>query len=411
MLSRFSRGSVFPEIALLALGILVLSACAAGDTTNAGKQAPEPLATSAVAVTPSLAAVPATATIPSAAKSASAARKPTAAAASSAAAAASSATVYGVSDPDLITQSAAVQVEQLEAMKAVGATSVRFEASWYWGQPDGPGSFDWGVLDQAIASARQVGLSVDLVIDGCPPWAAVSGAQGQYAQPASAAAFAAWAGAVAARYGTKGVQYFEIWNEPNLAVFWSPTPDPAAYTADLKAAYAAIKAADPSAVVLSGGLVPADDEGTDIDPRTFLQDMYADGAKGSFDGLGFHPYSYPDSPDTVTSWSGWSMMTDTSPSIRSIMAQNGDSGKKIWITEYGAATSGPIGVGETAQSTDLVQAISQVRSLDWVASFYIYTWRDISTLPADQNGFGLLTDQNAEKPAYSAVAAALTGAG
>ena len=156
----------------------------------------------------------------------------------------------------------------------------------------------------------------------------MSGAQGQYAQPASAAAFATWAGAVAARYGTKGVQYFEIWNEPNLAVFWSPTPDPAAYTADLKAAYAAIKAADPSAVVLSGGLAPAENDGTDIDPRTFLQDMYADGAKGSFDGLGFHPYSYPDSPDTVASWSGWSMMADTSPSMRSIMVQNGDSGRR-----------------------------------------------------------------------------------
>ena len=99
--SRFPRRSIFPGFGFLALGMIVLSACGAGGGAS---------------------------------------------------------TVYGVADPDLITQSAAVQVEQLTAIKAVGATSVRFEASWYWGQPDGPGSFDWGVLDQAIASARQVGL-------------------------------------------------------------------------------------------------------------------------------------------------------------------------------------------------------------------------------------------------------------
>jgi hypothetical protein len=324
---------------------------------------------------------------------------------------ATSSTVYGVSDPDLLTQSAAVQAQQLEAMKAMGVTSVRLEANWYWGEPES-GSFNWTPIDMAVSAIEKAGLSADLLIDGCPPWAAASGAGGtQYAEPASAAQFASWAGAVAARYAPKGVNYFEIWNEPNLAVFWQPKPDPAAYSADLKAAYTAIKSADPSSVVLSGGLAPAEDDGSNYDPRTFLQDMYADGAGGSFDGLGFHPYSYPDSPDTVTTWSGWSMMAETSPSLRSIMAANGDSGKKIWITEYGAPTSGPNSVGESGQSTDLVQAISQVKQLSWVGSFYIYTWADLSTLPADQNGFGLVSEAHAQKPAYSAVAAALSAGG
>lgn len=319
-----------------------------------------------------------------------------------------SSVVFGVSDPNLTTQAPTIQLEQLRAMRAIGVTSVRLEANWYWGQPTASGGFKWGVMDQAIASIQKAGLSADLLIDGCPPWAAISGTQGtQYAQPASSTQFAAWAGAVAARYGPKGIRYFEIWNEPNLAVFWQPKPEPAAYTADLKAAYSAIKGADPSAVVLSGGLAPADNDGTNYDPRTFLQDMYADGANGSFDELGYHPYSYPASPNSVESWSGWSMMSDTSPSIRSIMAENGDSAKKIWITEYGAPTSGPNSVGEVGQSTDLVQAISQVRKLDWIGSFYIYTWADISSLPSDQNGFGLLTDTDTRKPAYSAVAAAL----
>jgi hypothetical protein len=50
-----------------------------------------------------------------------------------------------------------------------------------------------------------------------------------------------------------------------------------------------------------------------------------------------------------------------------------------------------------------------VKSVSWVASFYIYTWADLSSLSATEDGFGLLTDGNGQKQAYSAVTAALTG--
>jgi hypothetical protein len=85
------------------------------------------------------------------------------------------------------------------------------------------------------------------------------------------------------------------------------------------------------------------------------------------------------------------------------MAENGDSGKKIWITEFGAPTSGTDqNVSESEQSTELEQAISQVKQLSWVGSFYIYTWEDVT-----DEGFGLLTIDGAEKPAYAAVVADL----
>ena len=288
-------------------------------------------------------------------------------------------------------------------MKATGITSVRVDANWYGGQPDGPKSYDWASLDSVVASIQKVGLSADLIIDGCPPWAAVSSAQGnQFAQPASATAFATWAAAVAARYGGKGAKYFEIWNEPNNPAFWSPAPNPAAYTADLKAAYAAIKAVDPSAVVLTGGLAPEDNSSNSYDPVTFVEDMYADGAQGSFDGVGYHPYTYPFTPENQIIGSAWSEMSQTSTSLRSLMTAHGDSAKKIWITEYGAPTSGSTSVSDAEQSTELVQAISQVKQLSWIGSFYIYTWVD-----APDEGFGLLTDGDAQKPAYGAVVAAL----
>ena len=109
-------------------------------------------------------------------------------------------------------------------------------------QPRGPKKFDWTPIDQEVKSARAAGMSVDLVIDGCPPWAALAGTNGDACpQPASAAQYATWAAQVAARYAPQGVGIFEIWNEPNNAGFWPPKPNAAAYTADLVAAYAAIK--------------------------------------------------------------------------------------------------------------------------------------------------------------------------
>jgi hypothetical protein len=318
--------------------------------------------------------------------------------------------VFGVADPTLLNEPAATQVAQLEAMKAMGITSVRLDANWYWGQINGPGSFVWAPLDEAMASVHKVGLTADLILDGCPPWASVPAANGaEFSQPASPATFATWAQAVAARYGPLGAKYFEVWNEPNLVGSWAPTPNPAAYTQDLVAAYAAIKGVDPSAVVLTGGLAPTYNTSTTINATTFLTDMYADGAKGSFDGVGDHPYSFPAAPDTFESWSGWSQMEATASSMRSVMIANGDAAKKLWITEYGAPTTGPSAVSEADQSQDLTQAIAQVKQVSYIGSLYIYTWQDVDSVGVGNDGYGMLGDTGAQKLSYAAVTAALGG--
>jgi hypothetical protein len=432
MSGRLPLRAVFSGVAPLVVGAVLLSACATGGQGGVPGQSPgaAPGARSSegvasAAARPVVAASPASATVPSGrvsprgahssaasssgGSSTGAAVTPPVPGSGTGATDGSSGTVYGVSDPAALGDSAAVQVQQLQAIRALGVTSVRVDASWQVGQPNGPGSFDFTSLDQVVASLRTVGLSADLIIDQTPSWAAVPGSQGSsWAQPASASAFAAWAGAVAARYAGSGiVRCFEIWNEPNIATFWQPKPDPVAYTADLKAAYAAIKRVDTSAFVISGGLAPAVTTATSYDPRSFLEDMYKDGAKGSFEAVGDHPYCYPASPDEFESWSGWSQMSATAPSLRSIMVSNGDSALKIWITEFGAPTSGPNTVGTVGQGDQLVQAISQVKKLKWIGSIYIYTWADLSGLSSQENGFGLLATGGAPKPAYAAVSAAL----
>jgi hypothetical protein len=46
-------------------------------------------------------------------------------------------------------------------------------------------------------------------------------------------------------------------------------------------------------------------------------------------------------------------MDDTKPSLRSTMIANGDSGMKIWVTEFGAPTDGPEIIGMLLWLTNL----------------------------------------------------------
>ena len=318
--------------------------------------------------------------------------------------------VIGVSVPDLLTEPAATQAAWLANLKSIGIDSVRIGADWEWISYAGPGSYDWSQLDQEVDSVRAAGMSIDMVITGTASWAAVSGESGtDVAQPADPAQFGQFAAAVAQRYGPQGVQDYEIWNEPNSTAFFLPAPDPAVYVQMLQASYTDIKAVDPSAFVITGGLAPeSTDSQGDINEVTFLQDMYADGAAGYFDALGDHPYSYPALPDTDESWSGWSQMDATSPSLESVMAANGDANKEIWITEVGAPTGGPDSVGTAGQAQELTQAIDDAKASKWIGALYIYTYEDSGGDPStDEDWFGLLNADGSPKPAWSAVAAAI----
>ena len=321
----------------------------------------------------------------------------------------SAAPVIGVSAPVLLTEPPATQAAWLANLKSIGVTSVRIGADWAWISYAGPGTYDWGQLDQEVASVRAAGLSMDMVVMGTPSWAAAAGESGSdVAQPANASQFGQFAAAVAQRYAPQGVQDYEIWNEPNNTVFWLPAPNPAAYVQLLKASYTDIKAVDPGALVISGGLAPEANQGGNINEVTFLQDMYANGAKGYFDALGDHPYSYPALPNTYEAWSGWSQMNATPTSLRSVMAANGDGSKQIWATEVGAPTGGPDSVGTSGQAQELTQAIDDAKTSGWIGGLYIYTYQDSGGDPTtDEDWFGLLNADGSPKPAWSAVAAAI----
>lgn len=312
-------------------------------------------------------------------------------------------------DPLLLRLRAKAQVAELQRIRHIGIRSVRLVANWRFIQNGGPDIFHWAAVDQQVREARAAHLSIDMVVTGCPPWEGISSAKNRmWPQPKSPQKFGSFAAMVAKRYAPEGVADFEIWNEPNDSKYFQPVANAAAYTKMLIAAYGAIKKVDKSAFVISGGLAPVQRGHGSYTPIGFLKAMYAQGAKGHFDALGDHSYSFPAPPNTFKTWSWWSQMAQTKPSLRSIMARHHDSGKRIWITEYGAPSNGPKGVGEKAQATELKQAIIDARTKSWIGAIYVYTWQDLGTnRHGNADWFGLLTFRGKPKPAYWAVVAAI----
>jgi polysaccharide biosynthesis protein PslG len=112
-------------------------------------------------------------------------------------------------------------------MVAAGATWLRTDVDWWLTQPHDPSAFNWGPVDRVIHAARARGLRVIGMIGYTPPWARppATGTDDKY-PPTNVSDYANFARAVAQRYGPLGVKHWEVWNEPNISMFWKPKPNP-----------------------------------------------------------------------------------------------------------------------------------------------------------------------------------------
>jgi polysaccharide biosynthesis protein PslG len=285
-----------------------------------------------------------------------------------------------------------------------GARWIRVDVNWAQIQQHGPHYFYWRQLNRVVARARACRLQVLGTIVFAPAWA--ESAQSTGVVPPNPHLYARFAAIAARHLRRRGVHAFEIWNEPNVSEFWSPRPNAAAYTRMLRLAYTAIKRVDPRSTVVSGGLAPAGNTTTTINPRRFLRAMYRHGAKNHFDALGHHPYTWPAYPGTHNPGSAWFQMYGTATSLRSIMIAHGDGRKRIWGTEFGAPTWGPPGssfVSLDKQAVIVAQAYRLWASYRWAGPLFTYQGRDLGWQgTTNQNFFGLLKFNGVPKPAFSA---------
>jgi hypothetical protein len=149
-----------------------------------------------------------------------------------------------------------------------------------------------------------------------------------------------------AQAGLGRVEAYEIGNEPNLDRFWANAPpDPDQYVQVLQVTYERIKAVDPSAIVVSGGLAPTGRiEGNcngwngnncgAMDEREYASQMLLLGAGDCFDAFGYHPYgfAYPPETDPLTVSNGFAFRG--AEVMHTLLEQHGLGHKPLWATEF-----------------------------------------------------------------------------
>jgi hypothetical protein len=287
---------------------------------------------------------------------------------------------------------------------ALGVHWVRLFVSWPDIEPQ-QGTLDtsWLYYYERLFKELPAHTKVLLDVVNTPAWE--TGSSNEHTPPAKPQDYAAFVGALAERFGTR-VSAYEIWNEEDSSGWWAGGPNPTAYAQLLKAAYPAIKVADPSATVVLGGLTGNDYE--------FLEGVYQAGGKGSFDAVGVHTDTACDklSPYEFLRGANNRLVPDSFLAYRevhAVMLANGDN-KPIWMTELSWRTTNATcpegawagqtaeGVSEEQQAIYLRQAYHCMAEDPYVQVALWFPLEDEGSVLS-----GLLRANGSRKPSFAAM--------
>ncbi len=255
-----------------------------------------------------------------------------------------------------------------------------FDTAW------GPAFFDQRILQEYLAGFHIIG---DIVTTPeaysspeCRDWATAHGYGWWFCPPTNVADFAAFCSEITERYDGDGYQdaagsprigTWEVWNEPDTVGTFPPAPDPAYYTQMLCQCSAAIKAADPTAKVLIGGIAGFETVGRD----GFLDAVVSNGGLSCFDVISYHVYESPYSPEYPgPNWSMAAIMQ----MVQDWLGAHG-SNKELWMTEVGWSTA-PTHLSQDLQASYIVRGHGLI--------FY-HGWQQIDYFQMHDHGGGMGT--------------------
>ncbi|MFL5735099.1 MAG: cellulase family glycosylhydrolase [Chloroflexia bacterium] len=286
----------------------------------------------------------------------------------------------------------------LDAVKASGAGAVRLYLTWSDIEPSNvaPAQYNWSVYDERLKAVSSRGLVPVTLVDGCPGWAC-SRTSGPI-RVERMGDFVEFMEALAERYGKApyNAHYWEMWNEPDAQAGiynWGTHGD--RYAAMLAAIRPRVKAADPNAKLVMGG-VAYDNFQEDGGPfyKRFVDDVLDAGGGKNLDVFNFHYYVQN---------AHWCSMTGKLDELRAkLKAHNVDL--PIMTTETGYTSDTKFQSNADTQSLYVTQAYAQAAGEGMLAA----TWFSARDLPSDipnQDIFlksGLLDVGGAPKPAHRA---------
>jgi hypothetical protein len=325
-------------------------------------------------------------------------------------------------------------------VREAGFGWVRVQLQWSELEPS-PGSYNTAPYDTIINAAANGGAKVLVSVVKAPAWAAPSRPG---ALPENTAAFGRTMRYLAARYSGR-VQAWEVWNEQNLAGEVGGYVDVAPYFNTLQAGYTAVKAADPGAIVLFGGLTPTglNDPALAINDVAYLRAFYeyqGGAGRNFFDVLGAHPGSAANPPDTkypeqpgsgncppkFASQQGscWKDAPDfyfrRIEDQRAVMEEYGDAAKQVWLTEFGwdscVGLPAPNGyeycalTNETQQAEYLARAVTIAReNWPWLGALFVWNLNYAATpniaTTDEKYAWSVLRGDWSNRPAFEALKA------
>ena len=209
---------------------------------------------------------------------------------------------------------------ELASARAAGAKWIRADLSWPW-QPRSrkTGQYRFDNMERSLRLSDEAGLRLLVIINMCA----------KNMEPLHEH-LEEWTDFIrqAVTHVKGRVTHWEIWNEENFRNErrWgskNQSVHARNYATCLKAAYKAVKASDPEAVVLYGG--------TSHVPLDFIEDTFAAGAGEAFDIMNVHPYNTSGLPEDG--------LASGCRQLKLLMAKYGLAKKPVWATEIGWSTS------------------------------------------------------------------------
>lgn len=289
----------------------------------------------------------------------------------------------------------------VQAMKDAHVHSVRMGIRWTSVEPE-RGKWNWDKVDSVVKQIRAADIEILCCLMSVPAWASETtpdlskGFWDTYA-PKHMTDWSGYVGKVVRRY--KGdIHYWEIWNEENGQDFYKPEPDAKVYVQILKSAHDAVRAADPKATVVLGGLqmngiIP--NPWSPLKVENFLQKIYDAGGKPYFDIVNIHPYVGP-APDQ-----GPLYCAKLVKATVGVMKKNGDDTKPLWITEVGLPTGN--GVTEEMQAEHLKGIYRELGKIPEVRAIFWFELRDYpAAICGGEESMGILAQDARRKPSFSA---------
>jgi len=329
----------------------------------------------------------------------------------------------GLTSEDTFSARGLYRSDQFKLQKGIGVGLLRQVFDWASIETS-KGHYNFAAYDQYVIDATNKGITILPIVVNAPTFRAASlprrAAKNTTRLPRNFGDYGRFTAVLARRYGPRGAAFnggkgnrkyairaWQLWNEPNLPVYWGGRrPDARSYTKLLATGASGIKHVDRGAEIVTAGL-PNSRGGGAVPLIPYVTQLLRFKAQKYFQTLGVNAYA-PTGKDTVR----------VVGAVRKVLNSKGARRAAMRLTEVGWADRGPGSRfnlrSQRAQANQIVSLFTllskQRRSLN-VRGVVYYNWHDGRPYTGGRDFVGLhqgLIDVNGHpKTAFGAFGSAV----